>query len=66
MIDEAELWAFAQALLRQDAANAEEFPPARLAQLEQACRLAGLNLYLEAANRINAHVFDGLPSDSGL
>lgn len=58
MIDDRELWACALAVLRQHPDDAEVFTAERLGALAQAGDEAGLNVWLEIAQRINRLVYE--------
>ena len=60
MVDDRELWDFAMALLRQDPEDHATFTAERMDALEQAGKEGGINVWKEVANRINAHVFEGV------
>lgn len=64
MVDDRELWAFAMALLRQDPSDGGLFTAERIEALEAGGRESGLNVWREVADRMNAHVFEGLPPPS--
>lgn len=60
MVDERELWAFAMALLRQDPQDGGTFTAQRMEVLEQAGKEDGVSVWREVADRINAHIFEGV------
>lgn len=60
MVDDRELWAFAMAMLRGDPADGAEFTAQRMDALEAAGSEAGISVWKEIADRMNAHAFEGV------
>jgi hypothetical protein len=60
MVDDRELWSFAMALLRQDPDDGTAFTVDRMDALERAGREANISVWKEVADRINAHVVEGV------
>lgn len=60
MVDDRELWAFAMALLRQDPDDSAAFTAERMDALERAGQQDDVSVWKEVADRINAHVVEGV------